>query len=144
MARAFRLASLLRLRQVQQEQAASDLASANARARESAVRLGRARARLGAVDSEPTDATTLYAISAARASSRGMLAELEAVQQLHCADVDAAGAAYAEARSRSLGLEKLETRHVQTEHSAALAAQQAVVDEIATTTASRPRPEETP
>jgi flagellar FliJ protein len=133
MARAFRLAGLLRLRQVQQEQAASDLASANARARENTERQNRARALLGGGDTEPTSASVLYAISAARASSRSMLAELQAVEAVDRVAVAAATAAYTAARSRSLGLEKLEARHAETENAVDLAAEQAVVDEIATT-----------
>ena len=132
MARTFRLAGLLRLRQVQEEQAASDLAAANARSRENAARQNRARAALGGVGAEATSSNVLYAIAAARTSSRSMLAELEAVDVHNRADVADAAAAYAAARARSLGLEKLEQRHIETRDADDLAAQQAVVDEIAT------------
>ena len=132
MARTFRLAGLLRLRQVQEEQAASDLAAANARSRENAARQNRARAALGGVGAEATSSNVLYAIAAARSSSRSMLAELEAVDVHNRADVADAAAAYAAARARSLGLEKLEQRHIETRDAGDLAAQQAVVDEIAT------------
>jgi len=132
MARTFRLAGLLRLRQVQEEQAASDLAAANARSRENAARQNRARAALGGVGAEATSSNVLYAIAAARSSSRSMLAELEAVDVHNRADVADAAAAYAAARARSLGLEKLEQRHIETRDADDLAAQQAVVDEIAT------------
>jgi flagellar FliJ protein len=137
MARAFRLAGLLRLRQVQQEQAASDLASANARAHANAMQQNRARAALGGVSAEPTSSVVLYAIAAARSSSRSMLAELEAVEFRTRAQVDEAAASYAEARTRSLGLEKLEARHAATEADADLAAQQAAVDEISSTAIHR-------
>lgn len=132
MARAFRLAGLLRLRQVQEEQAASDLSAANSRARENAARQNRARAALGGVGAEATSSNVLYAIAAARSSSRSMLAELEAVDQRNQEAVTAAAAAYAAARARSLGLEKLEARHIETRNADDVAAQQAVVDEIAT------------
>jgi len=132
MARTFRLAGLLRLRQVQEEQAASDLAAANARSRENAARQNRARAALGGVGAEATSSNVLYAIAAARSSSRSMLAELEAVDVHNRADVADAAAAYAAARARSLGVEKLEQRHIETRDADDLAAQQAVVDEIAT------------
>lgn len=135
MARNFRLAGLLRLRQVQQEQAASDLASANSRARESAARQNRARAALGGVGAEATSSNVLYAIAAARSSSRSMLAELEAVGIHDQEKVNEAAAAYAQARARSLGLEKLETRHNATQNDADLATQQAAIDEIASTSA---------
>ena len=131
MARDFRLAGLLRLRQVQQDQAASDLASANSRARESAARQNRARAALGGVGAEATSSSVLYAIAAARSSSRSMLSELEAVETLDRERVRQAADAYAQARARSLGLEKLEARHTETQNAADLAAQQAAIDEIA-------------
>ncbi|MCU1424394.1 MAG: Flagellar export protein FliJ [Microbacteriaceae bacterium] len=137
MARAFRLASLLRLRQVQQDQAASDLAAAHARAREATVRQNRTKAALGAAPTEPTSSSVLYAIAAARASSRSMLAELGAVAQREEAHVEAAAAAYAEARARSLGLEKLEGRHAEHQAATDLAAEQTVVDEIASTSIHR-------
>jgi len=133
MARDFRLAGLLRLRQVQQDQAASDLASANSRARESAARQNRARAALGGVGAEATSSSVLYAIAAARSSSRSMLSELEAVETLDQERVRQAADAYAQARARSLGLEKLEARHAETQNAADLAAQQAAIDEIAST-----------
>jgi len=132
MARGFRLAGLLRLRQVQEEQAASDLAAANARARENAARQNRARATLGGSGADATSSTVLYAIAAARSSSRSMLAELEAVDQRNQETVSAAASAYAAARARSLGLEKLEARHTENQNALDIAAQQAVVDEIAT------------
>ncbi|MCU1543759.1 MAG: Flagellar export protein FliJ [Microbacteriaceae bacterium] len=144
MARAFRLAGLLRLRQVQQEQAASDLASANARARANALHQNRTRAALGGISAEPTSSNVLYAIAAARSSSRSMLAELEAVDFRTQAQVDSAAAAYAEARTRSLGLEKLEARHIETEGGADVAAQQAAIDEISSTTIHRTRNGDTP
>jgi flagellar FliJ protein len=144
MAAPFRLAGLLRLRQVQQEQAASDLASANARARASTLQRGRARAALGGVTTEVTSSVVLYAIAAARSSSRSMLAELDAVDFRTRAEVEEAAAAYAEARTRSLGLEKLEARHIQTEGEADVAAQQAAVDEISSTTIHRSKGEDTP
>ena len=138
MARTFRLAGLLRLRQVQQEQAASDLAAANSRARENAARQNRARAALGGVGAEATSSNVLYAIAAARSSSRSMLAELEAVDQRNRESVTEAAAAYAAARVRSLGLEKLEARHIETQNADDIAAQQAIVDEIATNGNDRP------
>ncbi|GAB3604629.1 hypothetical protein GCM10027413_00380 [Conyzicola nivalis] len=132
MAGPFRLAGLLRLRQVQQDQAASDLAVANARARENAARQNRTRAALGGSGAEATSSNVLYAIAAARSSSRSMLAELEAVDQRNQTTVAEAAAAYAAARARSLGLEKLEARHIENRNADDVAAQQAVVDEIAT------------
>ena len=119
---------------MQQDQAASDLAAANDRARESAARQNRVRATLGGVGVDATSSNVLYAIAAARSSSRSMLAELTAVESRDRAAVDDAAAAYARARARSLGLEKLETRHNETRTTEDLAADQSAIDEIASTT----------
>src|SRR5690606_25194034 len=107
MARMFPLAGLLRLRQIQEEQAASDLAVANARAREIASRQSRARKALGSSSAEVSSPAVLYAVAAARASSRSMLAELDSLDCEHQPVLDQANEAFAEARARSIGLEKL-------------------------------------
>ena len=52
MSRSFPLAGLLRLRQVQQDQAAIDLSAANARVAEGTARQRRARSALGATSPE--------------------------------------------------------------------------------------------
>lgn len=131
MARMFPLAGLLRLRQIQEEQAASDLAVANARAREINSRQSRARTELGEVTSAATSSAVLYAVAAARASSRSMLAELDSLDCEHRPSLDQANRAFAAARARSIGLEKLEGRHSDAEAAAELTAEQAAIDEIA-------------
>jgi len=133
MAKLFPLAGLLRLRQIQQDQAASDLAAANARVRESSARERRARAALGGIATDVNDTTVLYAIAASRAASRGMLAELQALEIMRAAEADAAGEAFTAARARSVGLEKLEAKHLDGVRSADLSAEQNVLDEIVTT-----------
>ena len=137
MARPFSLLGLLRLRHAQQDQAGAVLAEANDRLRDAADERMRARRTLADEPSEVTDAAMLSALAAARASSRGMLTELDAVTQLRQADADAAQAAYNEARRAALGLEKLEQKHVATETAADLRDEQIALDEIA----SRPRPD---
>src|SRR3954470_21426887 len=111
MARAFPLAGLLRLRQIEKDNAASDLAAANAFRRNADDRQARAIAALHNVSTETTDAASLFALAAARASSRSMLADLAALSEQ--ADREAAEAknAFAEAKARAVGLEKLEARH---------------------------------
>ena len=131
MPRRFPFAGLLRLRQVQEEQSASDLAVAHARAREISSRQSRARTELGEGRSEATNSAVLYAVAAARASSRSMLAELDALDCEHQPSLDHATRAFAEARARSIGLEKLEGRHSDAEAAAELTAEQAAIDEIA-------------
>jgi flagellar FliJ protein len=132
MARSFRLAGLLRLRQIQQDQAASDLAAARRRANESAARERRAQASLSGIATDVGDSTVLYAIAAARASSRSMLAELQEIERADREKADDANAAFTNARARSVGLEKLERRHIEGVDTADLRAEQAVLDEIAT------------
>jgi len=131
MARMFPLAGLLRLRQIQEEQAASDLAVANARAREIASRQSRARKALGSSSAEVSSPAVLYAVAAARASSRSMLAELDSLDCEHQPVLDQANEAFAEARARSIGLEKLAGRHQKQQTEEELHAEQAAIDEMA-------------
>ncbi|MBD8537849.1 MULTISPECIES: hypothetical protein [unclassified Frigoribacterium] len=140
MARPFSLLGLLRLRHAQQDQAGAVLAEANDRLREAADERVRAKRTLADEPSEVTDAAMLSALAASRASSRGMLAELDAVTQRRQADADAAQAAFNEARRAAIGLEKLEQKHVVAEAAADLRDEQIALDEIA----SRPRPDGSP
>jgi flagellar FliJ protein len=130
MARAFSLAGLLRLRQIQQDQAAGDLALANRRYRETGARERQARAALGSTSADVVDTTVLAAIAASRAASRGMLAELEAMQCVHRDGIAAAAETFAAARARSVGLEKLEGRHIEAVVDGELMSEQAALDEI--------------
>lgn len=133
MAKIFPLAGLLRLRQIQQDQAASDLAVANARLTESSMRERRARASLAALDGdgEVSDTTVLYAIAAARASTGSMLGELRAVDAANRAAAEEANGVFTGARARSVGLEKLERRFLEELDSAELRTEQSTLDEIA-------------
>ena len=131
MARMFPLAGLLRLRQIQEEQAASDLAVANARAREISSRQSRAREALGTSSAEVASSTVLYAVAAARASSRSMLAELDSLHCEHQPILDEANEAFTGARARSVGLEKLAGRHHRKQTEEELHAEQAAIDEMA-------------
>jgi len=131
MARAFALAGLLRLRQIEKEHAASDLAAANALRRDAGERQARAIAALHSVPAEATDASTLFAMAAARASSR-MLADLSALAAETEARAAAAQDAFREAKKRAVGLEKLETRHRAEIVAGDLSAEQSAIDEVAT------------
>jgi len=132
MARAFALAGLLRLRQIEKEHAASDLAAANALRRDAGERQARAIAALHAVPVEATDAGTLFALAAARASSRSMLADLAALAAEREAEAAAAQEAFTEAKKRAVGLEKLENRHRAEVVAGELSAEQSAIDEMAT------------
>jgi flagellar FliJ protein len=131
MARSFPLAGLLRLRQLQQDQAAGDLAAANARLRENGRSIAQARGLLGTTASEVSDAAALHALAAARASSRSMLADLQALEQLRRDEAEQARAGFQQARARAVALEKLEARHAVAAAAEELHGEQVALDEIA-------------
>jgi flagellar FliJ protein len=133
MSRAFTLAGLLRLRHLQQDQAAGDLAVANARLRATATRIDETRAALEHLPINASGADTLYAIAAARASSRSMLAELAALDTVAQQAVTEAQLAFDARKAASVSLEKLEGRHGALEAAEDLHAEQGVIDEIAST-----------
>jgi flagellar FliJ protein len=133
MSRAFSLAGLLRLRHLQQDQAAGDLAEANAKIRSSAARIDEARAALENLPADPAGADTLYAIAAARASSGSMLAELAGLDAVARQAAGIAQRGYEARKAAAVSLEKLEERHGIAEAEADLHTEQAVIDEIAST-----------
>ena len=131
MSRLFPLAGLLRLRKLQQDQAALDLAEANARVAASEARRGRARSALGALGNTPGTSAALNAMAAARSSSRSMLAELEALGRTEQDTLESSQSAYNAARAESVALEKLHDRHAEALLALDLHAEQTVLDEIA-------------
>ncbi|WP_091608083.1 flagellar FliJ family protein [Arthrobacter koreensis] len=133
MGRDFPLAGLLRLRRLQQDSAAGTLAAANADLRRAAEARIEAYGSLAATPLEAADAATLNAIAAARASSRSMLADLLASEQLKDAAVNTAQAEFQAARARSVGLEKLEAKHSDAVAVEDLRTEQNVLDELAGT-----------
>ncbi len=133
MARTFPLAGLLRLRQLQQERAAGELAAANARDKDARRARSEAYAALEASAVDAVDASTLHAIAAARASSRSMLADLEALGARRTAEVEAARNEFSAARARSVGLEKLEGKYAEAEAAEDLRTEQTILDELAGT-----------
>ena len=131
MSRLFPLAGLLRLRKLQQDQAALDLAEANARVAALQARRGRARSALGVLGNSPQTIAALNAMAAARSSSRSMLAELDAVGRNHQESLETAQSTYNAATAESVALEKLHERHAAALLAADLHAEQIVLDEIA-------------
>ena len=131
MARAFSLLGLLRLRHAQQDQAAGRLAEANDRLRDAADRRLAAKRTLDDGPAQVTDAAMLSAIAASRASSRAMLAELDAVAARRRAEADEAQTAFEAARRAASGLEKLEAAHAVEAAAEDLRTEQAALDEIA-------------
>lgn len=143
MSRLFPLAGLLRLRKLQEEAAAGQLAAANALVRETEEEQAEAYQSLRDSALSATDSATLHAVAAARASSRAMLADLAALGTRQAADAAAAQTAYSAARAGSVGLEKLEARHAEGLAAEDQRAEQTVLDELAGTAWQRRQKEAT-
>lgn len=132
MARTFPLAGLLRLRQIHQDQAKGQLAAANAAVRARAQDRGTALTSLDRSGSRVESTQALAAVAAARASSRSMLRELEALETRSRMDLERAQANFGAARVRTISLEKLEEKHAAAVQAEDLSTEQLVLDEIAT------------
>lgn len=139
MARLFPLAGLLRLRRLQKDRAAGELAAVNSRLYENSARAARARSSLGATSADVTSTESLYALAAARASSRSMLEDLAALGEGHRVDAGRAQSVFDAARATAASLEKLEHRHTDVVAVEELHAEQIRLDEIAGTTWHRNR-----
>ena len=131
MSRRFPLAGLLRLQQLHEDAAAIELAAANARSSATRARQKAARLELAEMPSEVVNAAALNSVAAARSSSRSMLAELAAVSEDNRVRTEQAQAAFNEARSQSVRLQKLETKHVARVAAEELHSEQTAIDEIA-------------
>ncbi len=115
MNRQFSLAGLLRLRQIQQDQAASG--PARARSRSSSVRArGRARRQLSATDEPHLQLGLVRAVAAARSSSHSMLADLQNLTRLAEADEAKARAEFIAARYAVRGAGKAAGPHYRGQH----------------------------
>jgi flagellar protein FliJ len=139
MARLFPLAGLLRLRHLQQDEAAGALASANARLDGTSIQQNRARSALGATRVDVSSTESLYALAAGRASMRSTLADLDALSRQQRNDADEATDSYSAAKSRAVRIEKLEAKHVEAVTTEDLRAEQSVIDELASTAWFRER-----
>jgi flagellar FliJ protein len=131
MNRQFSLAGLLRIRKIQQDQAASSLARATSRSRSIRVREAAAREQLDDSADSVSGTAGLRAVAASRAAAQGMFAELQALADIADAETAEAQALFTEARTRSVSLEKLEARHLAERLAAELSAEQGALDEIA-------------
>jgi flagellar protein FliJ len=132
----FSLAGLLRLRRLREDQAAAEVGRARSRASEIAAERHQLIGTLSDHGHEARDVRGIAAISAARASTSTMLADLEA---LHVAQAEVLARAEAEHRATrraTLSVEKLEERHDAESRAEELRGEQAALDEIA----GRPRP----
>lgn len=133
MSRPFGLAGLLRFRHMQQDVAAGELSAARGRLNDNSAGQERARYALGASTTDVTSTAVLYAVVAGRASLRSTLSDLTALEQQLHEEADAAAAALAQARAKTIALEKLEQKHRTQVAAEELKAEQDVLDEIAST-----------
>ncbi|CAM3100683.1 hypothetical protein PSET11_01192 [Arthrobacter ulcerisalmonis] len=131
MSREFSLAGLLRIRRIQQDQAASGVARAASRSRSVRAREAAARQDLKDSPEQVSNAVGLRAIAAARASAQSMLTELDALTVDAEAQLSSARRDFTQARVRSVGLEKLEVRHQADLAASDLKTEQGALDEIA-------------
>lgn len=127
----FSLAGLLRLRRLQEDQAAAELAVARSSARDIAARRAMAHARLASGDAAVATPAELFAIAATRSSSSGMLAELAELQELGRSELEAARARHDAARRAARSIEKLEERHILAVTVDELRVEQRAIDELA-------------
>jgi flagellar FliJ protein len=139
MSNSFTLAGLLRLRKLQEDQAAAALSGARGRAEEVRSRGRRLRGTLDANSAEAHSVDHLLAIAAARASTSSMLLELEALGRATADEEARALADHQETRRRALTLEKLEARHEAAEAVERGIEEQRMLDELAIR-AWRPKP----
>lgn len=131
MSRLFSLGGLLRVRGIQEREAAARLSRAVVDANQTEARDRHLRAALAGTGSDAVDVRSLAALAAARVTSRSMLADLQSLAGMQQAEVDDARAAHAEARRAQRGLERLAQAHDLRVRQADLRAEQAQLDEIA-------------
>lgn len=132
MSRAFRLAGLLRLRALAEEQAAAQRAT-TARGRDTAAaRVAATEAALGsAAFPAGADPRAVQAVVAGRLALSALLVDRRAQVAVAQDELDAADAAWAEARSRTRTLEKLQEKHDAAVRAEEQRAEQVVLDEVA-------------
>lgn len=130
MARPFSLAGLLRLRKLQQDQAAGEVSLARARARDVAARQKFAQNSLASLTMQGGTPESLRWTAAARAASSSTLGELDVLEAEMALRLEDARQRHAAAKGKAVGLEKLEVRHDEAEASESLNLEQAAFDEI--------------
>ncbi|MGW8431265.1 flagellar FliJ family protein [Curtobacterium citreum] len=129
----FRLAGILRIRGIQQQQAAGDLAQANHSLARVVQRRADIRAQLAGTTTDAAGPGAIAAMSSTRAAAQSMLADLTAMHASAEVTADDASAAYNLSRARTLALEKLQERHDRQQTAAREAQEQAALDELAVT-----------
>lgn len=127
----FGLAGLLRIRRLKEERAAHELVRARSRAAELAHERHELIDQLSDHGHDARDVRGIAAISAARASTSTMLADLEALAMSQRRAVDGAETLHRAARREVRTVEKLEERHVDAARADEQRAEQTALDELA-------------
>ena len=127
----FGLAGLLRVRDLEEQRAAAELADANRAVDAVRARGARTRASLAGVRSDVVDAATLSSVVAARSSAQVLLGELTALHELAAREAGDARTAHGAARASAVSLEKLRKRHTEAEVARELREEQSALDEVA-------------
>lgn len=131
---AFGLAALLRIRRLKEERAAYEMVRSRSRASELAQERHQLIDQLGDHAHEAKDVRGIHALSAARASTSTMLADLEALSIIQQRLVDEAAEQHQAARKDVRTIEKLEERFDEETRETELRAEQTVLDELAART----------
>lgn len=132
MSRTFRLAGLLRLRRMQEEQAAADLARANAERHAAAERRRTSESLLGGSTLPSVgDDLTWRAAVAGRAALTSLATESVAALELAGERVRQASDHWSDARTRATTLSKLEDRHEAEVRAEEERTEQLALDEVA-------------
>jgi flagellar protein FliJ len=127
----FSLAGLLRLRRLQEDQAAASLAQARRTVRDTSARIAAVHAEMLTADAKIATADELWAIAATRSSSASMLAELAELERVQAEEVERRAAAHTDAARASRSIEKLETKHGVEARAEDLRVEQLALDELA-------------
>ena len=135
MSRGFALSGLLRLRGLQETKAAGDLAAANRSLRQRTMERNAMRDAMAAPERAPVDSETLMALVASRASTRGMLLELDTLVSSLDGKAEEARETHGQARKKLKALEKLADRHEVRVRTEALSREQLLLDDLGATSA---------
>ncbi|MFJ6417468.1 flagellar export protein FliJ [Paeniglutamicibacter sp. NPDC091659] len=130
MARTFPLSGLLRLRELQESKAAGELAAANKALRGGKTAVKNVQDAAGVGEEYPVDAATMLAVAASRASTSGMLLELNALVETLNEAAQSAGFEHQRARAEVKALEKLSDRHATALRLEDLGREQALLDDL--------------
>ncbi|MHA7132024.1 flagellar export protein FliJ [Oerskovia turbata] len=127
----FRLAGVLRLRRLEEDTAKAELAHAHADLAQTVEEAGGLAAYLESSPERSSPGASLAAIAASRAATSALFAVLEAEARRKAGLVDEAFSGLQQARASRLGLEKLQDRHDEDVARAEGRAEQAALDEVA-------------